>query len=434
MTSITARAEKSRIAVVDAVGIFTEDGEIILGELVPGVNAADAVGACRDLGVRQLWFTPSAIRALGLPRTLGRIGAVIPEWQHHPFLECARLRAPGDQDQLRSWLSYWDDAGFVELAFPSWDRQSPFYGVADPEVLLRELIAFKVATGMLWRRSGAITSDAWLRNHYGTKLKSTEYPDVARETNLEPDLHYHRPPVDAELRAQFLYAFDISGMYLGAASSLALPEGQFLHIGADDERRSFRSSEPGYWHAPIAQRGEQLADLWMTSPSAAYFADWYSEGYYWPNHRRWLEPWYKVLRDARAELMASPHPVALAAVKAVYRMGIGRLGSERRQRFDDPLYQPYWRHAVQAEARTRLERKIAALPQAPVAVDVDCLYFLSNYTEPGRLAARLGLEISSQLGKFQIHGRGSGREARSLLLAADATEAEIFGGLRGLTK
>lgn len=379
---------------------------------------------CHELaaehGIRQLWWTPGAIAVAGLPAEL----------EHHPaahsFLECGRLIRPPAQTVLGSWLSVWgaDDKSashYLEVAVPSWDRGSPFAGESFGPCLLGEVLTFVEATGMLWRRSGAITSDSWLRTHWGPALRATEYPEVASAANLEPDAVAHRRAEGTELRARYCHAFDANAMYLGAMSSLALP------VGPCDHWHSRRAGipdphAPAYWHN---------GDRWLTTPTLAHkredgFVE-LDEAYSWSESHRYLEPLYRVLRDARTALLGDGPSPALEAVKQVYRQGVGRFGSTRRTIEADRLYQPYWRHAVQAEARERLYRRVAKLAQTPVAIEVDCLYFLTSSPSPGRFAARIGLPLGTGVGAFKWAGSLPGKRARTLLEAERSRET-----LRGL--
>ena len=139
-------------------------------------------------------------------------------------------------------------------------------------------------------------------------------------------------------------------------------------------------------------------------------------GWWWPDTCQGLRPWYERLRDARAAL--APAGPAYDAVKMVYKAGIGRLGSTRRTREDDPLYQPTWRHMVIAEARGRIWRRIAKCNRPPVAVQVDGAWWFSDIEDPLAAADELGLPLDPiALGRWKYVGTGSGRDARKALTA-----------------
>jgi hypothetical protein len=303
----------------------------------------------------------------------------------------------------------------VELSFAVWDTGSPFHALA-AEGLLGELEEFRAATGVLWRRSGAITSDSMLREQWGGKLVSTEQVEP-RPGMSEEDLIWSYEP-DSEDRARFVHGFDLNGMYLSAASSLALPYGELRHVEADPHSSTApHPGHPGWWTDNYSEEGR-----WITTPTACYRGLRYSEGWYWPSAHRFLEQWYRTLRDARAQLIEYGPSPALEAVKQVYRQGVGRFGSSRRSMLDDPLYQPYWRQAVIAEARTRLQRRIEKLPLRPCAVDVDCLYFLTS-KGPESFAKSVGLPLGDGLGEFKVKGSARAIDARAILGRSSAIPA-----------
>ena len=399
------------VAVLDGLNLHALGRASVPHGLGPGANLCTCSALARDGGLRQLWLTPAALEALGLPVELpAKPGP-------HGFLEHFGT-APASQIALAPRLSAWGAGGSwaLEVLVPSWDRRSPWRRLTYAPALLAELVDFVDATGMLWKGSGAVTSDAWLRAYYGAKLERLEWPPPAADANLEPNLLTARRPLEDEARARWLMAFDVNGMYLSAASSLALPAGQYAH---EDEAPA--SPRPGYWH---------LATGWAATPTMRAFPWPFApelEAYTWAESHRYLEPWYRTLRDGRTRLLETGAGVALAALKSVYREGVGRFGSVARTRSDDPLYVPYWRHAVQAEARTRLERHVAGLSQSPVAVDVDCLFFLTAARKPERFARALGLRLGDGLGAFRFVGMAPAREAREAL-----EEPNIHGAVKAL--
>lgn len=384
-------AQPAAVAVLDPWRLYVSDGRTLALR-----GAETTAGALYELarthGLRQIWITPAGASWLGLPAELPRGD------EAHPFLEHGALGGSAGQEVLRDWLTYWTEGergSAVDLAFPLWDRSSPWHGLTWGPSLLGELVTFMEATGgMLWRRSGAITSDAWLRSRWWDNLAPTEYPEeLAGAANLEADLILFRRLTDRERRARYVVGFDVNAMYLAAASSLALPVGAHERHQAPAAALGF----PGYF---------RTGDRWVTQPTAR-FEDLRAvdECVIWRTSHRFLEPWYRCLRDARTALLEEGG-AALEAVKQVYRLGIGRLGSTRRSLSGDPLYQPYWRHAVMGEARSRLLRRVHALPRPPLAIDRDALYFATDSLSPETLAGRLGLEISPQAGKFKVLGLG----------------------------
>lgn len=401
------RARAKGIAVVDLESVLLSQAPYVL-PCIP-LSLSECYSLADRYAVSQLWFTPGALAFLGMakPNPKGQLEA--PFYSGLTDLQSSLM--PGKSS---AWFSIWKKQGhFVELSFPSWEPGSsnPWGRIEFGPELLGELLTFTEATGMLWNRSGAITSDVWLRENNDSKrshLGVTLHPEVARDQSLEPDLCWTAKEFPA--RATHCYGFDLNAMYLGAASSLALPVGEFQRSEPVETNELMLSGLPGYWQL-IGNNGELT---WVTTPTAQYSGQVALDGYYWPGHHRFLEPWYKMLRDARTQLLEEGGP-ALEAVKAVYRQGIGRLGSTRRKDLSDPLYQPYWRHAVQAEARTRLLRRIGKLSQRPVALDVDCAWFFTSSRTPEAFAKRIGLPLGTGIGQFKVHGSVPGKMAREIL-------------------
>ena len=161
------------------------------------------------------------------------------------------------------------------------------------------------------------------------------------------------------------------------------------------------------------------------------------EGYVWPAAGRHLRPWYEMIRDARAELLSVGGP-ALAALKSTCHEGVARLASKARTvpdgktLADDPTWQPYWAWAVIAEARERLLDRIGRLPVEPLAIDTDCLYFLSSRPSPEILAVRLGLPLGDGLGEFKPAGTCSAKAAREAM--SDKRSSRAVEALRELVR
>lgn len=406
---------------IEAIGAFSDVDLIVCGParidrypITPPRTVSEAWDIARRLELRQIWMTKGAVEAIGLPAELDRRAPT-----NHEFLDSGTIRHPQHQEVLAPWLTYWSDSAerqIVEISFPSWDRYSPFNSCSHfaPD-LAGEVGEFNERTGMMWRRNGQTTSDAWLRDNL-RGLRTTDAPEPGDNGNLEADLRTVRELEDSERRAKFVHAFDANAMYLGAASSLALPVGRAEH---NVDGNIYPVTMPGYW---------RYGAEWITTPTARFRdAGAAQEFYGWPEWHRFLEGWYKALRDARNELVVFGPSPALDAVKATYRQGIGQLASHRKEHID-PLYQPYWRHAIQAEARTRLERRIRELKVQPLAVDVDCLYVLAGSPDPVFTAMRVGIPLGNGIGEFKVTGTATGAHVRAILKSSRGPEA--LGALR----
>lgn len=115
--------------------------------------------------------------------------------------------------------------------------------------------------------------------------------------------------------------------------------------------------------------------------------------------RRLLDPWYEVLRDARAELLApaaaDPDAAALLrAVKDTYSRGISHLDRAPERRW----YRPDWRAILYASARTRMWRALHTAGTIhgawPLKVATDAV----TYAE---LSAGAALPIGTGVGQWK---------------------------------
>ena len=386
---------------------WAERGRLwVTGHPVSGTTKArDLVELALRRNRRQVWLHRDALRRLGLPES---IPPPARELVGSEWLEGSGVH------HLGPWMRFRVGRHTVNVAVPSWETrrqvgERPLWDRAPTtEELFAELSAFEAAVGHGWVHSGAVTSDAMLRDHWHGRITRAVLPEPKGEDLARPGLEQvdswamAADNIGADHPARWCYAFDLGGMFLGAASGLALPVGPPVHTGASAPQPIL----PGYW---------LVGERWVTTPALGD-GDGLWDAWVYPEHHQFLQPWYKALRDARAQLC--PGSVALAAVKAVYTQGIGRLGSGRRADLADPLFQPYWRHAVVAEARERLRRRLAGLDQSAgvvVAVDTDALFVLSTAQDARVLALRLGLPLGAGLGQYHVLGRCPARQARELL-------------------
>ena len=398
-----------RIATVGCVWneIILETSEGPFGFSRPGWRRLAVILSSRPMrGRRQLWIERSALERLGLPLEL-------------PF------RRPSDPPIAHAWLeglkveglAAWMTVDGKEVCVPAWEgrtgsdgvyrNRSPWHleAAAGPGRLLAELSAFEAALGHRWIRSGAVTSDAMLGAQWKGEIKPAELPDPSFARALElPDHTVRGPDADELVGARFCFGFDLNANYLGAASNLRLPYGPAEHVPG-----VFPVTQPGYWLT--YDRG------WRTTQGCNTPHERVVDGYCYAGSHQYLQKWYKVLRDARASL--APGSAALDAVKAVYQMGPGRLGSTRRgsSPFAQRLYQPYWSQAVIANARERLRRRIEAMPVVPIAVDTDAIYVLSSLPDARICAGSLGLKLGRDLGQWKVLGRCAAGDAAKIVRA-----------------
>ncbi|MFF7610250.1 telomere-associated protein Tap [Streptomyces parvulus] len=266
------------------------------------------------------------------------------------------------------------------------------------------------------------------------------------EMLMEEPYDWCRPLTDEECMRSHLVAIDVNMSFAAAANGLtvglggpthrtgtvpfdpALP-GSWLvdlsHVDLSRVRVAGRTVDAGRLPSPFTPRGERpTGPAWYATPTVAYavelgFEVAPVEAYVRTRNGRYLDAWYKRLRDAYVATMAdlgvttgmggaeflramalSRHadaaPVLLAgAIKATAKGGIGKL--RQRSRGQVPHYEPWpalaretWRPdiraAVLANQRVGLHRKLmktaAAADLYPVAIGTDAVVYPSPGPSP----------------------------------------------------
>lgn len=409
------------IAVIGEAGLWWKNRP---HALVP--EDIDELGRiCERAGITQVWIHREAFRRLGFPDTIhtGSSGA---GWVHR-FTQTHGDWRGGRDPGLKAW-AYWYKAGGH-----GFDLHIPHYGRAvwgtigsAPELLARVAMFDRATGGVAWKGNGTITSDAYLRRRLRRVLRPTDLPPpVESGAALERPAIWTRAVDPAESRYRYCHALDLNMAYATGASSIPLPTGPYEHA----EHPTFDPRRAGVY---------RYGTEWVTAPTAQRRTEAADEAYIWPAGGRHLRPWYEMLRDARAALVETGGP-ALTAVKDVCREGLGRMQSKVRtlpagmELADDPTFQPYWAWAVIAEVRERLLARVAELDVEPIAIDTDCLFFLSSRPSPSAVAVALGLPLGDGLGHFKPAGTCLGREAREVL-GAESRAPRALAQLRELVK
>ncbi|MGW6247901.1 telomere-associated protein Tap [Streptomyces roseolus] len=281
-----------------------------------------------------------------------------------------------------------------------------------------------------------ILKDKFARHHLRTPA----------EMLMEESYDWCRPLTDEECANQFLVAVDINMSFAAAANGLtvglngpthltgtpkfdaSLP-GSWLvdlsHVDLSRARVNGRTVDGGRLPSPFTPTGERpTGPAWYSTPTVAYAVELGFdvapiEAYVRTQTGRYLDSWYKRLRDAYVETMADmgvttdlqgqefleamarrkqtdPTMALLeTAIKATAKGAIGKL--RQRSRGQVPYYEPYpalervnWRPdiraAVLATQRTGLHRKLlktaAAADLYPVAIGTDAIVYPSPGPSP----------------------------------------------------
>jgi hypothetical protein len=442
-----------RAAVLVPAGLIRPNGEL---EAVNTADAAQVFETAARLGYRQIWVGPAMLAHLKFPPAFtvppaGRSQRF--RWGlAHPWLD--RAQAYGwtpstEPPGLSPWLGLARGDTWVDLVIAPWTASipNPFRGAKSPPQLLAALGLYSKALGLRYRRTPGATGVAlMLAVHSGpgaTPLPPGQPapPGIleAQDLKSEPERHYVADEL-AEAREGYLHAFDINGMYLAACSSAELGFGAAVHAKAP----VFDPKRPGYWRALIKDAGRGAAPrpylcdgkpYWYTTPMVELALELGAtvkirEAWTYPEHHRWLAPWYEHLRDARTALMADRSPeaaLALGAVKATYAQTLGRLAGRWLQPGDE-MFRPDWRHTVVSRARANMERHLVKATAAPVALDIDLAVFHSTVSDPAEAGRALGLQVGSQLGKWKWKGSLTALAAGDLVRGAK-TRSGALGAL-----
>jgi hypothetical protein len=259
---------------------------------------------------------------------------------------------------------------------------------------------------------------------------------------------FHRSPAEVPTDHVWAHGYDAKRAYLAAFNSTLLCPWTLKNTGAKTEWSKDLAGwwlievepwEPGkYTHegwepnclpdpAGYAQSIDEpqprwAADVgktvrWVTGPTMALLTQLRDEGLHegFTIHDSWTGPGNRVLRPVYETFKAAwldprtqPDPArpdwqmrtALQATfKALYRQTWGMLDSRDKS----PVYRPDWHHAVLAQFRANLWRRLRAVGKEsgrwPYAIDTDNVYYSAADENP-ITSAPAGLPLGDTLGKF----------------------------------
>ena len=312
-----------------------------------------------------------------------------------------------------------------------------------PSVTARRLQLFAEAVGIPFR--GAIGTGMDLLElvtplERKKQWETVDYSGVGPASigMLDEVFNWTRRPDAGEQQLDYVHAFDRNGAYLAACSSVLLGLGrpQLYENGcAFDDRRAgwwlidVPAHEEWRWPSVLDPAGRSAGtQQWVTTTTLAYAVK--EEGFTPQVHRAWLwapeqssrllEPWYRVLRDARNTLLDSDDPqapVVLEMVKQIYKRTNGWFAAAAAK--GTPAFQPYFHHAIRAASKVGMLHTVKAIGVQsdtwPVVVaDTDVLAYASAQRDPvagwpGRDEgkARLGSKLGRGLGGYKPYRSGS---------------------------
>lgn len=380
-------------------------------------TVAELVRACE--GATSILVHSSAHRWLGLP-------AKLPKTQRgpHAFIACAESTSSELDWRVGARLAERGAVPVVLLGYDTEKLSGPWAG-NPAEVVTTALGLFERLMRMPWRDSTGRTAERLIasthpRERGGTALdRAPSTPPPCEDGTLEQPFRWRRNLLSGEARAEWVHVFDQNAQYLAAWQTVHLGLGEPEQLGPNqyDGKRygiwrtngnpdPFQPFHPARYVRPQPDVSE---GDWRTGITLERWAECIDlppirEGWVWPHRARYLRAAAERMRDARAELLEAPGAgarLALEAIKGLYGRQTGRFNMSGRHELS-PWRRPDFGHAVRAQARCNLHRRLAKLARPPFAIDVDGLAFLTSMPDAETFARAIGLPLGTGLGTFTI--------------------------------
>lgn len=324
----------------------------------------------------------------------------------------------------------YQDRRAIKIGFPGIDTRWPDL----PEImsgteLLQTMLYLQYALGVSIEYSPGYTGRALMqalnKNHCAWVAAPTQALPEAVIRHKATDLHWKDPSLyEAEKHFGFLkdgggyfHLYDKNSMYLGAATSACLGEGNPQY----KEGIPFEPRTPGLWQVTIHEDPSgfyEPGDAWLWTPEVEYLSKHASIvvhwGYLWPTYHQTLRSWGSHLWKARSALSgkiieectgyghieARDH--AYACVKAIATQGMGWLAHAPKEGSNPQFYRPDWWSMIVSEAKAKMLWKAQQLTGQgfpPVWVNVDALGFITD--SPHGLPIQLSPQGAGGLGGFK---------------------------------
>lgn len=311
----------------------------------------------------------------------------------------------GDEDR-EEWQR-WSEVVRSEDAWPQ----------ASTEEVLAGLKAFQAALGGL-RHIGtsAVTGQLLfhkLQAQYGS-IPVLEEGGLRQELeNVVRTFNFVDTGAADVARFPWVAAYDVNAQFLAVTGSVELGTGYAEEVTVprfSDPREAKR-----YWAKPgYVQLAQDIAiaracvipeGSWVAHPVAGYLQERgglqvASQGFLWPEHRRWLSAWGDIVRRARATLLIrkgeTPADMALHALKLMYAAFLG--GFLRSEAYNRGLtLRPDWNDQLVGLARVNMLRALDKTSPQAFATHLDAAFFLLEDNQQVG-----GLIIDPQAGKWKV--------------------------------
>lgn len=392
----------------------------------------------------QIWLTDGAAHQLGIPlesvndvRPSKRTQAFKEATKGITFLNAADWSLGGDSDSMTGWTRLWPtsatDRSQRVMVVVTALVDHTLELLADsptPSELADRLLRIAQTLRRPFSHGPSVTGIDLLKTTRA-KAKSLELfkphtpPEPLEMANLEVDFSWSRVPTDSEKSMTYVHAYDRSGSYLSVTSGLELGYGEPTHITTP----AFDSKTPGIWKITALESSDwrlpnplnpprHLAEdgtFWVTTPTLEIAHDIgvepeIHEAWIWEEHLRILEPWYKILRDARNNAKDPAHADLVVAdlVKRIYTTTFGTFNS--RKHASKPGFAPERWFSIVAKARANILRKINTVGNDtgiwPVAVGTDTIVYTSDDPNPVTAWPGKATDLGFKLGQLTCEKSG----------------------------
>jgi hypothetical protein len=387
--------------------------------------AARAAVLFADAAGGTLIVAGDALDRLGLPDELPEDGREHDSVRH--------LRQSGwNVSGLAPWMNLWAvGRPTVHVGVHPWidpTSTGSLYS-ADADDMGRLAFRYHALTGGAFHTSPG-TAGLGLLREVVPPIKQTprwraDVRDWPSAEGAEADINWQAPDLDPGA-----YGYDSNRAYLAAAQSVPVAVGS---LRSRRGRDTFTPDLAGYWLIrrvpwndsrmphPDGYTDDSAAEVWVTTPTVRLLEQLAADGHcdapmvldaYVAPASRVLRRWAGLLNAAHTRALLHPEQAGgLALVRAVkdsYRHAVGQLATPTGR-----VYRPDWRHAVIAEARCNLWRKVwrVGLTEGrwPAVIDVDQVVYPAAECGPDPVAScprgfasAVRPAIGTELGQFKV--------------------------------
>lgn len=411
---VANRSTPGDLGIVLSVGEkwFAAAGEGVI--LIDGpVHERMGFPVARPKSDRRMDAPLSAIRSGGWK--VGKVG---------PWMTFHATGKPSIHVGLMGWLS---------------EDNHALYDADDPGAMVYRMARFAELTGGCYHGSPGVAGTALLRSVWkgSTPRWVPDWERIAPAAATTEKRYEWKAPTPGTL--PYVHQFDANLQYLGAMNVSEVALDELGHTGL----RRFDPKAAGYWKITIpAWNDDRLPHpcnsaagtrTWVTTPTMRLLAELQSAGRIempsvedsWTTLRtaRIFRGWAERISGA-LKVVTDPEAEPVEADRDALKLTLKRTYSETWGLFYRPggwIHRPDWHHAVTAQARCNMFRKILAAADAgrfPERIHADAVSYGSDVAD-AHSAVPSGFQIRAGAGGWKVE-HAETREAREARLAAEA--------------